>query len=245
MPNIRKLLLLTSIIFSSCKKDHLFDCFKGTGDNVTECRYETGFTRVTANNNVDVEIYPGHEYKIEITAGGHLIDGITTTVKDSMLYISNENKCNWVRSFKNKFSAKVWLPQLTELTANGSGDITLLDTIRYDGFTYNNWGASGTVTFLFNTPSAHINIHTGPGDFKMYGYVAVNYLYNNGDGRLDASQLNTDVTFTENKGANYEYVKAKNYLSAKISYVGNIYYYGHPGEVERLGDGSGKLIQAD
>ncbi len=245
MADIRKIIPIVCIFLSSCNKDHMFDCFTGTGHDVTENRYEPYFNRIKASNNVDVEIYPGHNFKIEITCGDKLIDGITTTVKDSMLYIRNENKCNWVRSFKNKFTARVWLPEITELTANGSGNLTFKDTIRYDGFTYNNWGASGTVTFLFNTQSAHINIHTGPGDFKMYGHVGVHYLYNNGNGRLDASQLNTDVTFTENKGANNQYVRAKNFLSAKISYVGDIYYYGNPAEVEELGEGSGHLIKAD
>lgn len=233
------------MFLSGCTKDHVFDCFKGTGVEVTENRYEINFTKINTSNNVDVEIYPGHNFKIEITAGDKLIDGITTDVKDSMLYIRNENKCNWVRSFKNKFHAKVWLPELTELTANGSGNLTLKDTIRYDGFTYNNWSASGTVIFLFNTISAHINIHTGTADFIMFGHVGVHYLYNNGNGKVDASMLNTDITFTENRGPNNQYVKAKDFLSAKISYVGDVYYFGNPYEVEQLGNGTGHLIKAD
>jgi hypothetical protein len=237
--------VLLMLAFCSCQKDHMFDCFKGTGIDKSEVRNISGFSRIKASNNVDVKIYPGHDYKVEVKAGSKLIDGITTEVKDSMLYIRNENACNWVRSFKNKFTVSVWMPDIAELTVNGSGNIDLMDTIRHNEFTFNNWGASGKVTFLFNTGAVRTNIHTGPGDFVFHGYVGVHYFYNNGNGIADASNLNTEVTFTENKGANKEYVRAKQWLTAKISYVGDIYYFGNPDSVVREGTGNGKLIKAD
>jgi hypothetical protein len=237
--------ILLILFHTSCQKDHLFDCFKGTGNTTTDVRLANNFTKIKVSNNVDAVIFPGHDFKVEVTAGSKLIDGITTEVKNGMLYLRNENKCNWVRSFKNTFTVKIWLPDIEELTVNGSGNITFADTIRHPEFVFNNWGASGKIVFLFNTSAARINIHTGPGDFVLKGYVGVHYLYNNGNGITDASDLNTDVTFTENKGANNEYVRAKEWLSAKISYVGNIYYFGNPDSVIREGTGSGKLIKAD
>lgn len=236
------LLLTSSILLSSCQKDHAFDCFKGTGDEVTEERTIAGFNRIYANNNVDVIIHPGNDYKIKVTAGKKLLDGITTTVKNNTLEIKNENKCNWVRSFKNKFSVEVWLPELQELNAYGSGAVTLKDTVHFDGFTFNNWNASGSVLLLFNNGNIHINIHVGPADITMKGSTGINYFYHNGNGPVHAEELHTDITYTENKGTNDSYVFAEELLWVKLSYIGNIYYKGNPDSVKITGDGSGKLI---
>ncbi len=229
-------------VFSACEKDHMLDCFKGTGSDITEMRTTPAFTRVEIKNNVDVVIYPGHNFKVEITAGKKLIDGITTEVKDGMLLIKNENKCNWVRSFKNKFSARIWLPELKELNAWDAGNVTVADTIRYHTFTFNSYGSSGSIQLLFNTNFIYNNIHTGPADITMKGKAGINFLYHNGNGPVHAEELYTDITYTENKGTNNSFIWAKGLLSAKISYIGNIYYKGVPDSVEVVKNGSGKLI---
>lgn len=236
-------LIVSGVLLTSCDKEHMTDCFKGTGTDVTEERNLNGFTKIHANDNVDVTVYPGHDFKIKVTAGKKLIDGITTTIDDNYtLQIKNENKCNWVRSFKNKFKVDVWLPELQELNAYGSGSITLADTIRFNHFYFNNWSASGSVLLLFNAGSIHINMHTGPADVVMKGKAAINYLYHNGNGPVHGEDLQTEITYTENKGTNDEYVFATKILEAKISYIGNVYYKETPDSIFLRGDGSGKFI---
>ncbi len=234
-----------SILNTSCQKDHMLDCFKGTGSDETESRSVTEFNRVYIYDNIDADIYPGHDFKIEVTAGSKLIESITTEVKGGTLYIRNENKCNWVRSFKNKFKARVWLPDMVELNANGSGNITLKDTIRANEFVYNNWAATGDILMLLNTGSARPNIHTGSANITMKGHIGVLYLYNNGVGVVDARDCDSDIIFTESVSPNKQYVNANYSLAAKISYSGNIYYKGNPQELKREGTGSGKLIKFD
>ncbi len=223
----------------------MLDCFKGTGSDETESRSVPSFNKVYVYDNVDAEIYPGHDFKVEVTAGGKLIESVTTEVKDGALYIRNENKCNWVRSFKNKFKAKVWLPDMVELNANGSGNVTLKDTIRANEFVYNNWAATGDILMLFNTGSAHPNIHTGSSNITMRGHIGVLYLYNNGVGVVDARDCDSDIIFTESLAPNDQFVNANNELDVKISYTGNIYYRGDPQIIKKEGVGSGRLIKLD
>ena len=234
-----------SFLSTSCKKDHMLDCFKGTGSDETESRSLPAFNRIYVYTNMDVEIYPGHEFKIEVTAGNKLIGSITTEVENSTLRIRNENKCNWVWSFKNEFKAKVWLPDLVELNNYGSGNITLKDSIRANEFVYNNWGATGDVLMLLNTTSARPNIHTGAANITMRGHVGVLYLYNNGVGVVDARDCDSDIIFTESVAPNNQYVNANNELYAKISYTGDIYYKGNPTTIKQEGLGKGRLIKLD
>lgn len=234
-----------AVLNSSCEKDHMLDCFKGTGSVETESRSAPAFNRVYVYDNVDAEIYPGHDFKIEVTAGSKLIESITTEVKDNVLYIHNENKCNWVRSFKNEFKAKVWLPDMVELNAYGSGDVTLKDTIRANEFVYNNWAATGDILMLFNTGSARPNIHTGSANITLRGHIGVLYLYNNGVGVVDARDCESDIIFTESLAPNNQYVNANHELDVKISYTGDIYYNGNPSTIKKQGVGTGRLIKMD
>jgi Putative auto-transporter adhesin, head GIN domain len=236
---------LMMVHLSSCKKDHMLDCFKGTGDEVTETRNLSGFSMIECNDNVNVVIAPGSAYKVTVTAGKKIIDGITTTIENNQLVIANQNKCNWVRSFKNKFTVSVSLPELTAITNWGSGNITTTDTIRTNELHIDNHGGSGAIKLLMNIGSCRTNVHTGVADFNYTGHIGVHYFYHNGNGPFNTLQCQCDVVFTENKGTNDSYIYATKLLEAKTSYVGNIYYKGNPDSLKLTQLDKGKIIRID
>src|SRR4051812_21162166 len=136
-------LLLCAFAFSTCKKENMCDCFKSTGHTTSEYREVSGFDQIKLHNNVDLIITPGKPFSCRVTAGSNLIDMVKTKVEGNMLVISNENKCNWVRSFKNRFTVELSMPSLTYLYFTGSGTVTLKDTIREHKFVMDGWTCSG------------------------------------------------------------------------------------------------------
>src|SRR5690242_20273176 len=85
------------LLLFSCKKESLFDCFKSTGDIVTERRNIGTFTETIIYNNVNVIIVQDSLTYLEINAGENLLPLITTEIRNGKLIIENNNKCNWVR----------------------------------------------------------------------------------------------------------------------------------------------------
>lgn len=233
---------LLVISIASCKKDHLLDCFKSSGKDITIERSLANFNIIEMNNNVDLIFRQDSAYVIKITAGENLINGITTHIENNKLIIYNENKCNWVRDFNNKYIIEISAPDLTELYNNGSGNITFADTLRTYSFRYDNSNASGEVNLLLNVDRVFVNIHTGTADVTAKGKAGMNQLFYNGYGKMDFSELQTGLTYITNSGSNDCYITVKDLLYVKLTSIGSIYYTGNPSDFETNITGTGELI---
>ncbi|MEO5570543.1 MAG: DUF2807 domain-containing protein [Bacteroidia bacterium] len=244
MKRIQQLFLpaIMAVFFSSCEKDHAFDCFKNTGETITVDRPAAAFNRIEMNNNVDLVVHFGAVYSVNVTAGANIINGITTEIIDNVLYIKNDNKCNWVRSFNTKFIVDVTTDDLINLVNNGSGNVTFEDTLRTYEFIYDNWNASGIIDFKFNGERILIKIHTGTADINIGGTTGLNYVYLFGFGNMNCKDLNAKTAFIVNMGSGDCSVRVSDELNATIESIGSIYYTGSPSSVTSVITGTGKLI---
>jgi hypothetical protein len=234
--------LFLSLFLLTCKKDHEFDCLKSTGNEVTIYREARPFTNLDLKDNVDVILHTDTSFFIRVTAGEHLIDGIITELSGNTLYIRNENRCNWMRSFKNKYTVEIGMNQPEKIASYGSGSIVCKDTIRTSDFSYDSWNASGNINLLVNVTNLHLANNTGRIDLRVAGRAEVSFEYINDTGVFDGSELITNYTYIGNSSTGDCHVHVEREFSAGITHTGNIYYSGNPYRVDKLGNGSGKLI---
>lgn len=233
---------LSLFVFFGCKKENMGDCFKSTGNIETEMRSLAIFNRIEVEDNVNVFIRFDDEHKAEVTSGKNLLSMIETEVRDQTLFIRNNNKCNWVRSFKKPVNVTVYCEYLDELIARGFGTVETLDTIQQATFYSEQWLASGEVKLLLNTNEVYIKSHTGPADFDCRGTTDFLYSYNSSQGILDLRHLKANDAFVWNKGTGNIYVQVEDSLEVLIESVGDIYYSGNPGTIIHTGSGSGELL---
>lgn len=234
-------ILTLVLLLCSCKKDHLFDCLKGTGEQITVTRSLNHFHSIEMHNNADVIFHKGNPGAI-ITGGANLLEGVETSIKDGWLIIRNNNKCNWVRDFNKRITVDIYTDTLIRLDNYGSGNFVTADTISVTDFRYDNWNATGTIQFYFNTVRFYMNIHTGTSDLTARGVSEVQILYYNGYGKINLRQLSGNLIFMNNSGTNDMYVSVKDELYATIEEAGNIFYSGSPAVVVPQIKGTGKLI---
>lgn len=230
------------LVFTNCNKDHLFDCVKSTGDEILQYRSSAAFCNINMKDNVDVILYSDTDNFIQVFAGAHLINGIITEVENGTLYIRNENKCNWVRSFANKYIVKVGLRNPQKIQSYGSGSITCMDSIKTNEFFFDSWNASGSYQLLMNNHISHLVNNIGRADIQAKGYSGVVFSYINDVGILEASQLIVDYFYIRNSSTGSCTIHVEKEMSAEINYTGNIYYSGNPYRVDKQITGSGKLI---
>jgi hypothetical protein len=235
--------VMALLLTNSCKKENMCDCFKSTGADKTEYRSLSGFTKIELHNNVDLIITPGKPFACEVTAGSHLVSMVTTEVSGQTLIIRNENRCNWVRSFQNKFTVEVSMPSIDYIYFTGSGHVVTKDTIKGDIFTMDGWTCSGSMDFLFNCNTTWLSFHTGTADLKAAGRSGVSYVYNAGAGPMDCTSLETGYTYITNKSTNDCSIYATKEIGATINLQGNIYYHGEPYKIDQTVTGSGRLIK--
>jgi hypothetical protein len=236
------LLIIFILSFTACKKDHMLECFKSSGETTTETRDVSPFVNIDLTDNVDLIIKPNSSFYIKVTAGENLIDGIITELSGNTLYIRNENRCNWMRSFDNTYTVEIGMDKPEVINYFGSGDINCLDTIRTGDFTFNCTNGSGSINFLLNCTTTHLNNHTGRTDIHAKGFSGVSYIYINDVGTMDASELVTYYSYLRNRSTGDMKVNVVQELGVEILYNGNIYYSGNPVKIDQQITGKGKLI---
>ena len=235
--------VIALFVLSGCEKDSFCNCLQSTGSETSETRMLPDFTSVEMNQNVDVIVRKGPLNMATVTAGKKLLDGISTKVENGKLYISNQNKCNWLRDYKNKFTVEVQYRELYFLTTRGSGNFNCADTLTSSEFQVDSWNGSGTINLLLNCNEVRLKLHTGPADINAAGTADVLYLYTAGNGFLRTAALVSDYAYVTTKSTGDTEVHPVKELEAIIEYQGDVYYKGNPQVISTDITGSGQLIR--
>ena len=236
------------LFFVSCKKENALDCFKSNGKEITETRDLGTFTIIKLHDKIDLNIFKGTEFKVDVVAGEHIIKNIKTTVSDGVLSIDNNNKCNFVRGYKRSVTVNITLPYIVRVESRGVGTIRFNDVFSQDTIQLlaeNSGDIYLNGTFNQITTSSH-----GNGDIYLSGTCDRLYGYTFGTNLLLADKLTINTyVFVENISIGDCYINAP--AGGKLEYniwrSGNIYYRGNPLEINSFskGVGKGQLIKED
>jgi hypothetical protein len=230
------LIVITSLY--SCKKGHDLDCVKSNGPEAVDMRTPGKFKTVVAYNKIDVDIYQGAEYSIEVHAGAHIIKNISTKLINDSLIIQNTNVCNFVRGYKRSIRVKITMPYVASVYNYGVAPIVLHD-FKQDSTVFVRNENSGD-TYINGTFQDIITSSHGNGDMYVNGNARRLLIYMNG----------TNYTFAQNFQATDEiYISTYSIANAYFNldgvksfeyYIwseGSIYYVGNPQAIHNLGDG--------
>lgn len=231
------------VIFTTCSKDNVDDCFRNAGEIITEERLSSYFKEIYLYNNVNLILESGDKFKIRIEGGENLISSIHTSIDDSILTITNTMKCNWVRSYKHEINAIITCPPLEHIRYDGSGDIITRDRITSDNLEIAVWGGGGSVKADLDCQNLKLSLHYGTVDFNVSGKSVITTIYANSYGPFDCRNLSSNIVFLKNSGTNDCYIHVNHVLAGEITSVGNVYYSGSPYEIDFRSSGKGQLIK--
>jgi hypothetical protein len=237
--------LLVAILLTGCEKEHCFDCFKSAGKTISQERECPPFRDILLEDRINLTITHAAQNRLTVEAGENLIDGVMTEFDGSQLHIWNANRCNWVRSFENTINITLALDSLESIDFRGAGAVTSSNTLPCDTLTLNFWDASGTVTLQVACNEARVHLHTGCGDAFLSGTTNTAYYYNRGNGAIRCSELVSVGTTVDSKCTNDCYIHAGYWLNARIGYIGNVWYAGHPALIDSVITERGRLIPLD
>jgi hypothetical protein len=195
-------------------------------------------------DNVDVVLTNDTVSEIIVEAGEALIEGVESSVKDSILLLRNTNSCNWVRNMH--IPVKVFVPfkTLKMIDYKSYGNLSTRDTLRKAFFQLDIRDGSGSINLCIDVDSTFLKIHEGVTDVSLSGAADFNYIYNNSIGPVNTRMLDANSVVVHHKGPGDCYAKAKNSLDVSIDYSGNVYYFGNPLYIKTILNGSGRLIHA-
>ena len=236
-------IIIIMLLAISCSKMNPGDCFKNSGSVSTQVRVASPFSYLHMKNNVDVFLTYTQEYSIEVRAGKNIIPGIKTSIEGNTLSISNENSCNWVRSYNSPIEVYIGLPRLDGIIYQSSGNLTSVNKFIGDSIKLDILEGAGSINLWIDMKKTRISLAYGTADVNVKGYSHLSYLYSDGYGPADLSKLQTEFTYMSSNSTNNCRVRARLELHVGISNVGDVYYSGDPLEVHRNITGTGKLYK--
>jgi hypothetical protein len=239
------LIVLSVAVMASCKKEHCFDCMKGSGEKVWETRSLGSFSRIKLSDRINLYVLQDSTEQVIIEGGEHLVPYIVTEISYGVLTIRDENRCNWVRSFKKEINVYLHCRSLREISYSGAGNIESLSPIKIDTLELNFWDGSGCIKMNVNCQMLKVHCHTGCGDAEISGTAGNAYYYSRSNGAIRCKDLKAEHVVMDVKGTNDSYVYASQSIYAYIGYTGNVYYAGHPAEVSSVIAERGRLIPLD
>lgn len=235
------LLIASLLIFiPSCKKENRWDCIKRTGTIITETRSLSGFTKIYVETNVKVFLTQGTAFEIKVEAGENIAPLVATEVIDNTLFIRNNNRCGWARSYDKPMNVYVTMPLISEVTSDGVNDIIGLNAITNPDLQIY-MKNSGNIELIVNNIKVGSHMH-GAGDLTLKGATGEHACDIGGTGFLHCEELQTDYTWVHTFTTGLCYVKAEDLLICLIDNVGDVLCYGTPTAVQQNNKGTGRLI---
>jgi len=236
------IILLSSIFVQAC--ENVGDCGKREGDWVRVELPVDSFSGVSIYQNIDLEIIPSPEQKLELEFGENLVDEFSAKIKDGVLSLENLNSCNWTRSYR-KPKVYLYTSSLTEINQFGFGNITNQDTLRSEKLKIKLEDASGDVSISGIFGELNL-VSNGTSNITLNGRASIfrpSYYWNNG--RLYAYNMKAETVILRHRGYNDLFIWANQEISGFIESEGHIYYQGDPSVISVEETWNGRLIDSN
>ena len=233
------------LVIVSCNKDSSSDCFKKNGNESRELRLLGAFKSILVNQNINVHLYQGNEFKVEVIGPHNLIPKIKTTIHDTTLVIENDNRCNFVRGYKRKIQVFITVPKISYCEHNSVGTFVIDQSFSQEILSVR-CGNSGDMYVNGNYNKILASSH-GNGNVILNGECDDFAVYSNGENFIYAENLIVKgYAFVGTNSLGDVYVNGSNLkqLDCAIHSKGNVYYTGNPLVNNTTTDiiGSGKII---
>jgi hypothetical protein len=229
----------TIAILSSCKKDHMGDCFVSTGLISKETRDLAVFDSIRIGRRMELVLVEDTVNYVVLEAGRNLLDNITTTLENGLLSIENTNKCNWIRSYKYPVTIEVHFSNLRHIFIEGSTNVESKDTIHQNELTFELRDCAGDLNLLVNNQKLNIIQHTGASDIEVKGRTEDLSIYMASLATGDYDELLAKTVYVQTLSSGFCRVYATDTFYFVVDGNGSIYYKGSGvvTHVERNGGG--------
>jgi Putative auto-transporter adhesin, head GIN domain len=182
------------------------------GPTTSQNRDVEEFTRLSAQDEVDVELRAGEPRRLTVWAGEKVIDDVRTEVRGGTLHVGYDGP--GIR--EGRLRVEVSAPTVEALSVTGSADVRVVG---------------------LDTDALDVRV-SGAGDVAADGRARRLTLDISGAGDADLAELATDDARVELSGSGDAEVRASGLLDAEVRGAGDLAYRGDPRLREQVsGDG--------
>lgn len=220
-----------------------FDCVRNTGAQTIMTLDLPDFSAINAYDGINLFIKEGAQQEVLLEAGENLLENIEIAVDATgYLTVSNNNTCNWVRSYKD-INLYITTDTLVHINQYGYGTIRSEGIWTFPTVTINAKDGVGDIHVAVESERLYL-VSNSIANFYLSGrteaFVIGNYY---SDGRFSSRDLIARHVSVNQLGSNTIEVNATESIKGSIDGTGDVVYYGSPGTVEVKLNGKGQLIK--
>jgi hypothetical protein len=240
--NTKILFLILTLGLLSCKKAHERSCFKGKGEESSlEVAFDNNIDSLILYDDIFYTLVQGKESKVTLSGGENLLEHIEIVSDNGTLTIRNKNKCNFLRSFKNKIHALIYVDSIGSIHYEGTSELRSQDTLFSNELRLSITDGAGDVELTLKNAYTSAIITHGFGNFTLHGETSSAFLNCSTNSYCDTRsfKVNQSLIVNSNTVANMLINVNSSYLEAVIHQNGDVKYIGTPLSkvVKRLGKG--------
>lgn len=237
------LIIVIALAFLGCEKPG--ECIKSAGAMVTKEIPVTPFETIYVYSGIELIIKEGPAYKVEVYSGENLIDDISVVLKDNILTLRDESTCNWVRDY-GETTVFITAPNLVEIHSRTEKDIKSDGVITYPILRFIAMDLSegaGTGDFIFEIDNGQLVIENNNVSRFFISGKTQEALFNfyDGNGRIEAQNLEAQVIKLFHRGSNDMYVSPIQRIEGELFSTGDVVLYHTPPEIEVVAHYYGQL----
>jgi len=240
-------IILLLVISTSCKKAEDRTCAKTAGEETSVEIPLDSFDKVYLHEHLIYELIQDSTDKIVLTGGKNLLNHVLVSVSDGLLDVSNENRCNFLRSYKKKIKVEIHFTSLINIHFEGTEPLTNKGKLKFDWLTFLIRDGAGSVTLNMDAQQIYATISHGWGDFTFSGtaqYANLN-IRSNGYCDLYGMDLSDSATVVSNTQGDIKVNAQGIKLKAQTLSDGDIYFKGVPSILQFEKLSNGELIDAN
>ncbi|MDX1629182.1 MAG: head GIN domain-containing protein [Fulvivirga sp.] len=227
--------------FISCEDVGAPDCLNSGGEITTQLVKTENFSALEINGRFEVVITDTTTSGVSITAPKNLIPEIQIEVINHKLIITDNNACDWVRSYDLPV-INILSSNIDYITQNGAGMVRSSNTLTYPKIELVNQYHSGDFALDLNNEHVIISNNdisnfylSGETNLLTIGFFA-------GDGRCECDKLRAKNVSVFQRGTNDMVVFPLESLWGRILGTGNLIYKNKPTHIDIVVEGRGQLI---
>lgn len=240
----RLFLFLLILSMGSCNREQMNDCITGYGRDTAETRILEPFRGIEAGQEFDLFLTQdtGIPEQVIVRSGEKLLKGIKTEVKQGVLVLRDENRCNWVRKMRQNPRCTVNVHRLETIHLQGAAALKTLDTLRGGTLMLDHKSVYDLDLTLHygNLSGGSINC----GKTLLKGYAGIFAYEVNDVGQLLAEDLVTEDLYLYHFSPMDSKVSARMWLEISVFGKGNVTYRGNPKRGTKfIEGGQGKIVK--
>jgi len=231
-------------LLTSCKKAEDRACFKGVGEELTREVEVESFQTLFLGSHIEFVLVQDTVEKVVLTGGENLLNFIGLNIVDGELRVTNDNKCNFLRTYKKSITAEIHLVDITQIEYEGTTPLVCSNQLTCPSLLILIKEGAGEFGLKINNDVLLTNISNGWGNIKISGTTKYAKLEAFSNGFIDAYDLNVlDSMHVISKTPGTMKVNANNaLLRSETSSKGDIWYIGTPTLIDHNQYGTGELI---